>query len=917
MLHYFYEGLHDLVRNIHSQLITARSMDDAIDRMYLEVAELVAPLGLSLKVYYQAEAFRAEEILSKPIIPYKMFKSDGHGVAEDFFESSLAGSPIYGESVGHSAEFLNQIMGGISWKGIFIQDPNRKGLYILSPMAEQILKQDGAFSEKENQGIATRLRGYINYQGKKIVGGRMLTPFDAFSVLLGFEAPMPGVLANSLLPDMLLGTVGQFGAKGLYPADTFWPYRAFTLDRIEEDFKRMFLSMYQVGVMQDFHLDQLARNFLGTLESSRYMHAIVVEGVDHPWHHPEAKSKSDFMAIRLDVAQPSKKGGKTVILKLDVTDEVIPVPLRLLQKPIMTMSRMINDALLRDRVSEKVRRQRAMGEFLQQEVAQARQDAEMTSKMNQMLLQQMKEKEGTDSLTGLHNMYGYFVEFARNIYHRQAKNPDSTTVIAFGDVDKFKSFNDIFGHNLGDRILAQIGTLSGRSFRGQDIVSHPHGDEFCFIMPDCDAENGNVRLLSFLESLQNPKNAIELIVPFSVPQHSLSEDDLLQFARIAGKTRRSSENIRQWTIKRSEMHKLFGEKNDTLWHDLFENPNAENLVFVNDFLIKLKLNKERFIPEKYSAFRNLYRNTQGFFDQAMMLEIITDLLNKEVLDCDMFCNIDHFFALFSGSDGRNSILPEPWYYNSFVQFVSERSRLIEQRRDETFISFLLKAIRFQCEHNATDVFEIVEKADSAKLTAFLLSKLSEMGFVLDESGFESKHEASKTMNQQQLKNMIEDTIKIISTFMVNSKSHEDILQFLTIDSPKLGHVLTQLSKDKIVLKLRASMTLGMQQVTGAELQKEVQYNLDQLLHFFPESDKTPLFGQYQAIKKQISAVQDKDLAILMGKMDQVLKVITLDRLSEFSRQELAAMMALSQYKQNVDLLMLKGKAEKKRGQVIV
>ena len=113
------------------------------------------------------------------------------------------------------------------------------------------------------------------------------------------------------------------------------------------------------------------------------------------------------------------------------------------------------------------------------------------------------------------------------------------------------------------------------------------------------------------------------------------------------------------------------------------------------------------------------------------------------------------------------------------------------------------------------------------------------------------------------------------------------------------------------------MTLGMQQVTGAELQKEVQYNLDQLLHFFPESDKTPLFGQYQAIKKQISAVQDKDLAILMGKMDQVLKVITLDRLSEFSRQELAAMMALSQYKQNVDLLMLKGKAEKKRGQVIV
>jgi diguanylate cyclase (GGDEF)-like protein len=72
------------------------------------------------------------------------------------------------------------------------------------------------------------------------------------------------------------------------------------------------------------------------------------------------------------------------------------------------------------------------------------------------------------------------------------------------DIRSFKSFNDTFGHALGDRIIERVARLLCEQIRAQDIVAgdganddahelHARfgGDEFCFLIPDLtDARDG-------------------------------------------------------------------------------------------------------------------------------------------------------------------------------------------------------------------------------------------------------------------------------------------------------------------------------------------------------------------------------------------------------------------------------------------
>ena len=46
------------------------------------------------------------------------------------------------------------------------------------------------------------------------------------------------------------------------------------------------------------------------------------------------------------------------------------------------------------------------------------------------------------------------------------------------DVDRFKSINDIYGHNVGDDVITQLGAFLGRSFANHEIVGRFGGDEF-------------------------------------------------------------------------------------------------------------------------------------------------------------------------------------------------------------------------------------------------------------------------------------------------------------------------------------------------------------------------------------------------------------------------------------------------------
>jgi diguanylate cyclase (GGDEF)-like protein len=56
----------------------------------------------------------------------------------------------------------------------------------------------------------------------------------------------------------------------------------------------------------------------------------------------------------------------------------------------------------------------------------------------------------------------------------------------FVDLDRFKQINDNHGHQTGDAMLQEVGTLLADNVREQDLVARYGGDEFVLLLPGSD-----------------------------------------------------------------------------------------------------------------------------------------------------------------------------------------------------------------------------------------------------------------------------------------------------------------------------------------------------------------------------------------------------------------------------------------------
>ena len=86
----------------------------------------------------------------------------------------------------------------------------------------------------------------------------------------------------------------------------------------------------------------------------------------------------------------------------------------------------------------------------------------------------------TDSLTGCYNRL-FFDQIERRELQRHLRYRSPLTVM-FVDVNKFKKLNDTLGHETGDAVLRQIGTMLRRQVRSSDYVIRWGGDEFMLLL---------------------------------------------------------------------------------------------------------------------------------------------------------------------------------------------------------------------------------------------------------------------------------------------------------------------------------------------------------------------------------------------------------------------------------------------------
>ncbi|RAB11977.1 GGDEF domain-containing protein, partial [Burkholderia multivorans] len=77
---------------------------------------------------------------------------------------------------------------------------------------------------------------------------------------------------------------------------------------------------------------------------------------------------------------------------------------------------------------------------------------------------------------------------------RRARRVRSVFSLLFVDVDRFKAYNDTYGHQAGDDALAAVARCIGENIRRPaDVAARYGGEEFVVLLPDT-AENGAAQI---------------------------------------------------------------------------------------------------------------------------------------------------------------------------------------------------------------------------------------------------------------------------------------------------------------------------------------------------------------------------------------------------------------------------------------
>ena len=128
---------------------------------------------------------------------------------------------------------------------------------------------------------------------------------------------------------------------------------------------------------------------------------------------------------------------------------------------------------------------------------------------NSQLYSQAERRSRIDELTGLFNRR-HFDERLREEIARYSRHGDVFSLFML-DLDSFKTYNDLYGHPSGDKILNYIGGLIRDSLREADQAFRYGGDEFIVLLPQANSEDA-------------------YMVAERVRQHLLAEMDIKEIA---------------------------------------------------------------------------------------------------------------------------------------------------------------------------------------------------------------------------------------------------------------------------------------------------------------------------------------------------------------------------------------------------
>ncbi|WP_455755586.1 GGDEF domain-containing protein [Sulfurimonas sp.] len=110
---------------------------------------------------------------------------------------------------------------------------------------------------------------------------------------------------------------------------------------------------------------------------------------------------------------------------------------------------------------------------------------------SRILMDKLRDTSLRDGMTGLYNRR-FLEEFIDQVMS-QTKREDETYSVMMLDVDFFKMVNDTYGHDVGDKVIVEIGKLLKESIRESDLAIRYGGEEFVVMLHNAD-DDGTMKI---------------------------------------------------------------------------------------------------------------------------------------------------------------------------------------------------------------------------------------------------------------------------------------------------------------------------------------------------------------------------------------------------------------------------------------
>ena len=120
------------------------------------------------------------------------------------------------------------------------------------------------------------------------------------------------------------------------------------------------------------------------------------------------------------------------------------------------------------------------------------------------------DSDGRDKLVG--KLKGYqdklYIDPVTGVYNRryfedEIRNMQNSAGVAMIDLDDFKLYNDIYGHDMGDQVLCIVADVIKNCIRKTDKLIRYGGDEFLLILSDMVRSTLRGKLLQIQEAIEN------------------------------------------------------------------------------------------------------------------------------------------------------------------------------------------------------------------------------------------------------------------------------------------------------------------------------------------------------------------------------------------------------------------------------